>query len=90
MKTILVTGGGGYIGSHTVVHLLQKNFNVVIIDNLCNCKEEIVDKIQLACSSKPIFYQGDIRNRPLLSDIFSDHCIHAVIHFAGLKAVADS
>lgn len=90
MKTILVTGGTGYIASHLVIQLLQQNYNVVIVDNLSNSNKEVINQIELICSRRPLFYHGDIRNRSLLSNILSKHCIDSVFHFAGLKAVADS
>ena len=90
MKEILVTGGTGYIGSHTIIQLLQRDFNVVTIDNLCNSKKKIVDQIYLTCDRKPLFYEGCLCDRSLLTDIFSKHRIQAVIHFAGLKSVTNS
>lgn len=90
MKTILVTGGAGYIGSHTVVTLQESGYKVVILDNLCNSKAITLSNIQKISSKAPIFYQGDIRDRVLLSDIFVNHSIAGVIHFAGLKAVGES
>ena len=90
MKTILVTGGTGYIGSHTVVSLLASGYQVLILDNLCNSQRAALQNIQKISGSTPIFYEGDIRNRALLSKIFSDHSISGVIHFAGLKAVGES
>jgi UDP-glucose 4-epimerase len=90
MKTILVTGGAGYIGSHTVATLQESGYKVVILDNLCNSKVVTLSNIQKISSQAPIFYQGDIRDRALLSDIFSNHPITGIIHFAGLKAVGES
>lgn len=90
MKTILVTGGAGYIGSHTVVALQESGYKVVILDNLCNSKVITLSNIQKISSQAPVFYQGDIRDRTLLSDIFENHPIDGVIHFAGLKAVGES
>ena len=90
MKTILVTGGLGYIGSHTVVTLQASGYVVVILDNLCNSKLATLSSIEKISSQAPIFYQGDIRDRTLLSNIFSSHKISGVIHFAGLKAVGES
>ncbi len=89
-KTILVTGGTGYIGSHTVVELLQAGLEVVIVDNLCNSKEDVVDKIEQITGKRPVFYKCDINNAEALSKVFSAHNIDAVIHFAGLKAVGES
>ena len=90
MKTILVTGGAGYIGSHTVVALQESGYQTVILDNLCNSKLVAINSIQKISSQTPVFYQGDIRDRILLSKIFSSHSISGVIHFAGLKAVGES
>jgi UDP-glucose 4-epimerase len=90
MKTILVTGGTGYIGSHTVVSLLENNYKVVILDNLCNSKLDTLESIKKITSQTPAFYQGDIRNATLLASIFKSHKISGVIHFAGLKAVGES
>lgn len=88
--TILVTGGTGYIGSHTAVLLLQSGFSVVIVDNLCNSKRETINLIEKISGKKTTFIEGDIRDRSLMSDIFYNHKIDAVIHFAGLKAVGES
>jgi len=90
MKIILVTGGAGYIGSHTVVALQESGYQAVILDNLGNSKLVAIDNIQKISSKVPIFYQGDIRDRALLSKIFNNHSISGVIHFAGLKAVSES
>jgi UDP-glucose 4-epimerase len=87
---ILVTGGAGYIGSHTCVELLQAGHGVVILDNLCNSKASVIGKIAALGGSQPICYEGDMRDRPLLDEIFAAHSIDAVIHFAALKAVAES
>ena len=87
---ILVTGGAGFIGSHTCVELLQAGHGVVILDNLCNSKASTIEKIATLGGSKPIFYKGDMRDRPLLDSIFAAHKIDAVIHFAALKAPAES
>ena len=87
---ILVTGGTGYIGSHTCVELLNNNYEVVILDNLVNSKEDVVDKIQSISGKKLTFYCGDVRDETLLNEIFSENKIDAVIHFAGLKAVGES
>lgn len=90
MKNILVTGGAGYIGSHTVVNLLEHGYGVVIIDNLCNSRVNVIHRIESITGRKPFFYKGDVRDRALLTGIFNTHPIHGVIHFAGLKAVAES
>lgn len=90
MKNILVTGGIGYIGSHTVTSLLQQQYNVIVLDNLHNCKENVLQKILLITERKPLFFKGDIRDTSLLKKIFYEHSIGSVIHFAGLKSVAES
>lgn len=87
---ILVTGGAGYIGSHTCVLLLESGYEVVIIDNLSNSKEEVVSKIEGITGKNVKFYRGDVRDKELLTKIFSDEGIDGVIHFAGLKAVGES
>lgn len=87
--TILVTGGTGYIGSHTVVQLLAAGHDVLILDNLCNSKSKVVDRIAKIAGKTPRFIEGDVRDRPLLKKLFSEHDIKTVIHFAGLKSVAE-
>ncbi|MBR5296137.1 MAG: SDR family NAD(P)-dependent oxidoreductase, partial [Clostridia bacterium] len=87
---ILVTGGTGFIGSHTVVELFEKGHEVVIVDNLCNSEEKVLDDIQTISGKKPVFYKADIRDKEALEKIFQENKIDAVIHFAGLKAVGES
>lgn len=87
---VLVTGGCGYIGSHTCVELLNENYEVVIIDNLSNSKEEVIEKIKEITNKDVKFYKGDVQNKSLLEKIFKEEEIDAVIHFAGLKAVGES
>ena len=87
---ILVTGGTGYIGSHTCVQLLERGDEVVIVDNLSNSKEIVVSSIEKITGKRPVFYRADILDREALESIFSTHDIEAVIHFAGLKAVGES
>lgn len=87
---ILVTGGTGYIGSHTAIELLNNDYEVVIIDNLSNSKREVVDKIKKITGKDVIFYEGDVCDKKLLEEIFNDNKIDAVIHFAGYKAVGES
>lgn len=87
---VLVTGGAGYIGSHTDVELLQAGYEVVALDNLCNSCEEAVRRVEKICNKKMTFYQGDMRDEVLLEEIFTKENIDAVIHFAGLKAVGES
>lgn len=87
---ILVTGGTGYIGSHTCVSLIESGYDIVIIDNLSNSKREVVDMIEKITSKKATFYEGDVRDKDLLNKIFDEHKIDAIIHFAGYKAVGES
>ncbi len=87
---ILVTGGTGYIGSHTCVELLNNNYEVVIIDNFVNSKKDVIDSIKKITNKDVTFYEGDVRDKELMSKIFEDNNIEAVIHFAGLKAVGES
>lgn len=87
---ILVTGGVGYIGSNTCVELLNNNYEVVIIDNLCNSKESVIKDIESITKKQVKFYKGDVRDKELLEKIFTENKIDAVIHFAGLKAVGES
>ena len=89
-QTILVTGGAGYIGSHTVVQLIEAGFGVVILDNLCNSKAEVINRIEQITAQRPNFVRGDVRDRACLRKIFTEQSISAVIHFAGLKAVGES
>lgn len=87
---ILVTGGAGYIGSHTVVELLNHHVEIVVLDNLSNSSEVSLQRVQQITGKNITFYQGDILDRKILQRIFSTHKIEAVIHFAGLKAVGES
>ena len=87
---ILVTGGTGYIGSHTCVELLNAGYEVVIIDNLYNSKLEVVDKIEQLTNKKFAFYENDVCDEEAVRRIFTDHKIDAAIHFAGYKAVGES
>ena len=87
---VLVTGGMGYIGSHTVVELLENNYEVVIVDNLVNSKIDVLDKIEKITGKRPTFYQYDLCNYQDLETIFKENKIDVVIHFAGLKAVGES
>ena len=87
---ILVTGGTGYIGSHAVVELIAAGHDVFIIDNLCNSKASVLDRIDRIAGRRPGFAQIDVRNRPALRELFRAHRFDAVIHFAGLKAVGES
>ena len=87
---ILLTGGAGYIGSHTCVELLNAGYEVVIIDNFSNSKLTAIRRVEEITQKRPIVYQFDLRNRKELETIFQDHNFTAVIHFAGLKAVGES
>jgi UDP-glucose 4-epimerase len=90
MNKILVTGGAGYIGSHTCVELLNADFEVVVIDNFCNSKMDAIKRVQHITGKKITMIEGDVRDKTCLSNTFSQHKIDAVIHFAGLKAVGES
>ena len=88
---ILVTGGTGFIGSHTTVELLKQGEEVVIVDNLCNSKQCVLDRIEKITGKRPVFYRVDLLDREALDRVFDAHPeITAVIHFAGLKAVGES
>ncbi|HHU62029.1 MAG TPA: UDP-glucose 4-epimerase GalE [Natronincola sp.] len=87
---ILVTGGTGYIGSHTCVELLNNNHSVVIVDNLVNSNKEVVDRIEEITGKRPIFYEVDATDGEKMEEIFAEHDFDGVIHFAGLKAVGES
>ncbi|MEQ4530564.1 MAG: UDP-glucose 4-epimerase GalE [Mixta sp.] len=87
---ILVTGGAGYIGSHTVLALLERGDDVVVMDNLSNASRESINRVEKLAGKKATFVEGDILDRACLRDIFASHTISAVIHFAGLKAVGES
>ncbi|MBQ8657509.1 MAG: UDP-glucose 4-epimerase GalE [Clostridia bacterium] len=90
MATILVTGGSGYIGSHTVLELLNKNYEVVVVDNFSNSSYESIARVQEITGKTVTFYEKDIRDVPALEEIFSKHKFDAVIHFAAFKAVGES
>ncbi|WP_340619531.1 UDP-glucose 4-epimerase GalE [Xenorhabdus siamensis] len=87
---ILVTGGMGYIGSHTCVQMIEAGMTPIIVDNLCNSNREVLNRIEALTGIKPLFYEGDIRDETFLDSVFSRHSIESVIHFAGLKAVGES
>ncbi len=87
---ILVTGGAGYIGTHTLVELLNAGHDAVVVDNLSNSKEESIRRVKAITGKDCVFYRADLRDRNALTDIFSNNKIDAVIHFAGLKAVGES
>lgn len=87
---ILVTGGAGFIGSHTCVELLNNGKEVVVLDNLCNANRKSLERVREITGKELNFYQGDIRDREILKKIFHENSIESVIHFAGLKAVGES
>jgi UDP-glucose 4-epimerase len=89
-KTILVTGGTGFIGSHACVSLFEAGYDVVVLDNLCNSEASVIGRIGQICGREPVFIEADIRDSNLLDDLFSKHPVAAVLHFAGLKAVGES
>ena len=90
MHTILVTGGAGYIGSHTCVELLEAGYEVVVVDNLCNSSEESLRRVEKITGKQVKFYEADIADRTKMRKIFEENDIFGVIHFAGLKAVGES
>ncbi|WP_373786389.1 UDP-glucose 4-epimerase GalE [Jeotgalibaca porci] len=87
---VLVTGGAGYIGSHTVVELLKANYEVVIVDNYSNSKPEVLNRIKTITDKDFTFYEADLLDKPALEEIFKKEAIDSVIHFAGYKAVGES
>ncbi len=87
---VLVTGGAGYIGSHTCLELLERGYSVVVIDNLCNSNPKSLDRVRTLTGKEIKFYEGDVRDEALLRKIFAENEIGCVIHFAGLKAVGES
>ena len=90
MKTILVTGGTGFIGSHTCVELLNQGYDVVVVDNLCNSNPEVLNRVKQITGKTVAFYEVDLLDSSALNAVFEQHSIDAVIHFAGLKAVGES
>ena len=90
MKTTLVTGGAGYIGSHTLIELINNNFEVVVIDNLANSSRESLRRVEQIAGYEIPFIEADVRDQSVLDDIFTTYDIDSVIHFAGLKAVGES
>ena len=90
MKKVLVTGGAGYIGSHTCIELLNAGFEVVVVDNLSNSNTESLTRVESITGKSVRFYQADIRNNSDLEVVFAEHSFDSVIHFAGLKAVGES
>ena len=87
---VLVTGGAGYIGSHTVVELINAGHEAIIVDDLSNAKAEVIDRIQTITGKRPTFYEMDCKNADALREVFSKHKIDAIIHFAAYKAVGES
>ena len=87
---VLVTGGAGYIGSHTCVELLNSGYGVVVIDNLVNSNPRALERVQQITGKPLSFYEADVRDRAALDNIFEKHDIGCAIHFAGLKAVGES
>jgi UDP-glucose 4-epimerase len=89
-STLLVTGGAGYIGSHTCVELLQAGHDVVVADNLCNSRREVIGRVERITGRTVAFHECDVRDAKALRAVFREHAIEAVVHFAGLKAVGES
>lgn len=89
-EKVLVTGGCGYIGSHTCLYLIENGYEPIIVDNLCNSNTEVLNRIKSIIGYKPIFYELDVRDENALDEVFCAHDIKSVIHFAGLKAVGES
>ena len=87
---ILVTGGTGFIGSHACLALAQAGHELLILDNLCNSRADVVDRLQRICGRRPLFVEGDVRDSAVLDEVFDRHRVTAVMHFAGLKAVGES
>ncbi|MGL6103172.1 MAG: SDR family NAD(P)-dependent oxidoreductase, partial [Exiguobacterium acetylicum] len=87
---VLVTGGAGYIGSHTCLELLRAGYEVIVIDNLSNSHKIALDRVEKLAEKTITFYEADVMDKVALENIFSNHHIQAVIHFAGLKAVGES
>ena len=87
---ILTTGGVGYIGSHTVIALLEAGHEVVILDNLANASRKVLARLEQITGRSVAFVEGDVRDRKMLQHVFAEHDFDAVIRFAGLKAVGES
>ena len=87
---VLVTGGAGYIGSHTAVELIEAGYNAIIVDDLSNAKEDVIDRIETITGKRPVFYKEDCKDKEAMRKIFSENKIDAIIHFAAYKAVGES
>ena len=87
---VLVTGGAGYIGSHTAVELIEAGYNAIIVDDLSNAKEDVIDRIETITGKRPVFYKVDCKDKEALRKVFAEHKIDSVIHFAAYKAVGQS
>jgi len=87
---VLVTGGAGYIGSHTCISLIEAGYELVVFDNFCNSSKESINRVEKIINKKINLYEGDIRNKDDLQAVFDNYNIDSVIHFAGLKAVGES
>ena len=87
---VLVTGGAGYIGSHTVVELLDAGYNAIVMDDLSNAKADVIDRIETITGKRPVFYKLDCKDKEGLRKVFSENQVDAIIHFAGFKAVGES
>ena len=87
---VLVTGGAGYIGSHTAVELIEAGYETVIVDDLSNAKEDVIDRIEAITGKRPVFYKEDCKDKEAMRKIFSENKIDAIIHFAAYKAVGES
>ncbi|KAF0163901.1 MAG: UDP-glucose 4-epimerase [Rhodocyclaceae bacterium] len=90
MTSVLVTGGAGYIGSHTCIELMAAGHDVTVVDNFCNSKPAVLERIARIAGRKPAFFEADVRDQHVLERIFDVGDFQAVIHFAGLKAVGES
>lgn len=90
MPTVLLTGGTGYIGSHTAIQFMRAGHDVLLLDNLSNSSPKVVDRLERITGTRPVFYQGDVRDRAMLDRVFTDWRIDAVVHFAGLKVAPES
>ena len=90
IDSILITGGGGYIGSHTIISLLNNGYNVVAIDNFSNCKKNVIEKIKKISNNNFYFYKCDINNYQKLISVIKQKNIQSIIHFAALKSIEDS